>query len=169
MDPLDCEMGQLWGGDKPDILMQLSQDSWRSTGDTVERLELLAQQLLDQRNAIIGPQTQAVMDHILDEISPRLGSCGPSEQEGLLTALSGQFVSPAPSGAPTRGRLDVLPTGRNFYSVDSRAVPTPTAWALGWKSANLLIDKALARSWRLATRTFTQLGAQQICVLVAMT
>ena len=142
-DPLDCEMGQLWGGDKPDILMQLSQDSWRSTGDTVERLELLAQQLLDQRNAIIGPQTQAVMDHILDEISPRLGSCGPSEQEGLLTALSGQFVSPAPSGAPTRGRLDVLPTGRNFYSVDSRAVPTPTAWALGWKSANLLIDKHL--------------------------
>lgn len=142
-DPLDCEMGQLWGGDKPDILMQLTQDSWRSTGDTVERLELLAQQLLDQRNVIIGPQTQAVMDHILDEISPRLGSCGPSEQEGLLTALSGQFVSPAPSGAPTRGRLDVLPTGRNFYSVDSRAVPTPTAWALGWKSANLLIDKHL--------------------------
>ena len=77
-DPLDCEMGQLWGGDKPDILMQLSQDSWRSTGDTVERLELLAQQLLDQRNAIIGPHTQAVSDHILFEISPRLVSCGPS-------------------------------------------------------------------------------------------
>jgi len=37
----------------------------------------------------------------------------------------------------------VLPTGRNFYSVDSRAVPTPTAWALGWKSANLMIEKHL--------------------------
>ena len=142
-DPLDCEMGQLWEGHKPEILMQVSPDSWRSTGDTVERLELLAQRLLDKKNAVHGPQTQAVMDHILDEISPRLGSCGLSEQEGLLTALSGQFVSPAPSGAPTRGRLDVLPTGRNFYSVDSRAVPTPTAWALGWKSANLLIDKHL--------------------------
>ncbi|HBN32594.1 MAG TPA: cobaltochelatase subunit CobN, partial [Rhodobacteraceae bacterium] len=47
------------------------------------------------------------------------------------------------SGAPTRGRLDVLPTGRNFFSVDSRAIPTPTAWALGWKSANLLIEKHL--------------------------
>ena len=62
---------------------------------------------------------------------------------GLLTALDGKFVPPAPSGAPTRGRLDVLPTGRNFFSVDSRAVPTPTAWALGWKSANLLIEKHL--------------------------
>ncbi|WP_412509798.1 cobaltochelatase subunit CobN, partial [Roseovarius sp. SYSU LYC5161] len=60
-----------------------------------------------------------------------------------LTALSGRAVPPGPSGAPTRGRLDTLPTGRNFFSVDSRAVPTPTAWALGWKSANLLIEKHL--------------------------
>ncbi|MCP1168089.1 cobaltochelatase subunit CobN, partial [Limimaricola sp. ASW11-118] len=52
-------------------------------------------------------------------------------------------VAPGPSGAPTRGRPDVLPTGRNFFSVDARAVPTPTAWALGWKSANLLIEKHL--------------------------
>ncbi|MDA1285910.1 MAG: cobaltochelatase subunit CobN, partial [Proteobacteria bacterium] len=70
-------------------------------------------------------------------------ACGPDEEAGLLTALKGQFVAPAPSGAPTRGRLDVLPTGRNFFSVDSRAIPTPTAWALGWKSANLLIEKHL--------------------------
>ncbi|WP_297773083.1 cobaltochelatase subunit CobN, partial [uncultured Roseovarius sp.] len=58
-------------------------------------------------------------------------------------ALDGRALAPGPSGAPTRGRLDTLPTGRNFYSVDSRAVPTPTAWALGWKSANLLIEKHL--------------------------
>jgi cobaltochelatase CobN len=60
-----------------------------------------------------------------------------------LRALDGRAIPPGPSGAPTRGRLDTLPTGRNFYSVDSRAVPTPTAWALGWKSANLLIEKHL--------------------------
>ncbi|MEM6620452.1 MAG: cobaltochelatase subunit CobN, partial [Pseudomonadota bacterium] len=60
-----------------------------------------------------------------------------------LSALDGRFVAPAPSGAPTRGRLDTLPTGRNFFSVDSRAVPTPTAWTLGWKSAALLIDRHL--------------------------
>ena len=67
----------------------------------------------------------------------------PGRGAGLLTALSGHFVAPGASGAPTRGRLDVLPTGRNFFSVDSRAVPTPTAWALGWKSANLLIERHL--------------------------
>ena len=46
-----------------------------------------------------------------------------------------------PSGAPTRGRPDVLPTGRNFYSVDTRAVPTPAAWELGRKSAELLVAR----------------------------
>jgi cobaltochelatase CobN len=59
----------------------------------------------------------------------------------VLAALNGRFVEPGPSGAPTRGRSDVLPTGRNFYSVDSRAVPTPAAWHLGWRSAALLIER----------------------------
>ncbi|WP_313520460.1 cobaltochelatase subunit CobN, partial [Pseudomonas sp.] len=46
-----------------------------------------------------------------------------------------------PSGAPSRGRPDVLPTGRNFFSVDTRMIPTPTAWALGEKSAALLVER----------------------------
>ncbi len=68
---------------------------------------------------------------------------GQSELEGILAALDGRYVPPGPSGAPTRGRLDVLPTGRNFFSVDSRAIPTRAAWTLGWKSACLLIDRHL--------------------------
>ena len=48
-------------------------------------------------------------------------------------------MRPGPSGAPSRGRIDVLPTGRNFYSVDNRAVPTATAWELGRKSAEGLL------------------------------
>ena len=59
--------------------------------------------------------------------------------QALLDGLDGKFVAPGPSGAPSRGRLDVLPTGRNFYSVDNRAVPTPTAWELGQKSAENLL------------------------------
>ena len=47
---------------------------------------------------------------------------------------------PGPSGAPSRGRPEVLPTGRNFYSVDSRNLPTPSAWRLGWQSAQLLVE-----------------------------
>ena len=66
---------------------------------------------------------------------------GTAELDGALTALDGRFVMPGPSGAPTRGRPDVLPTGRNFYSVDTRAVPTPAAWQLGWASASLLVER----------------------------
>ena len=142
-DPLDCDLAALWQGPKPNSLVHLSDDIWRSNGDTVERLELLAQHLMDTTAQAPGKKSSEVLAHIHNDISPKLANCGPSEIDGLLKALSGQFVSPAPSGAPTRGRLDVLPTGRNFYSVDSRAVPTPTAWALGWKSANMLIDKHL--------------------------
>ena len=61
----------------------------------------------------------------------------------LLSGLAGRFVAPGPSGAPTRGRLDTLPTGRNFYSIDSRTLPTPAAWQLGWKSAYALIERHL--------------------------
>ncbi len=141
-DPLDCDMAAPWNGLRPQALSSLSPDQWRITGDTVERLELLAIALLEGTDAP-GPASAAVLAHIRDTIAPTLSACGPAETAGLLTALSGRFVAPAPSGAPTRGRLDTLPTGRNFYSVDSRAVPTPTAWKLGWKSANLLIDRHL--------------------------
>ncbi len=48
---------------------------------------------------------------------------------------------PALPGAPSRGKPEVLPTGRNFFSLDSRAVPTPAAWQLGWKSAALLVER----------------------------
>ncbi|MDQ2090600.1 cobaltochelatase subunit CobN [Marimonas arenosa] len=148
-DPLDADMAEPWLGIRPTILNSLG-GAWRSTGDTIERLEILAQTLLRdggggdaERAPAPGPAAQAVLDEIETHIRPALRRCGPGEGNGLLTALDGRFVPPAPSGAPTRGRLDTLPTGRNFFSVDARAVPTPTAWALGWKSANLLIEKHL--------------------------
>ena len=139
-DPLSADLAQPWEGPRPDML---GTGTWRSTGDTVERLEDLAIRLMDGEVAHVGPESDAVMAHIRSHVQPTVAACGPMEGAGLLSALKGHFVAPAPSGAPTRGRLDVLPTGRNFFSVDSRAVPTPTAWALGWKSANLLIEKHL--------------------------
>ncbi len=141
-DPLDCDLAAV-ATEKPKVLVGLSDDTWRTLGDTVERLELLAIALLDGEASAPGPQTLAVLEEIMTTIRPRVTECGLREGDGLLRALAGQFVAPAPSGAPTRGRLDVLPTGGNFYSVDARAVPTPTAWTLGWKSANLLIEKHL--------------------------
>jgi cobaltochelatase CobN len=142
IDPLDCDMAAP-AAEKPQALRDLSADPWRSNGDTVERLELMAQRLLAEGSQAVGPHTAAVLAEIAARIRPAIAACGPDEGAGLLRALEGLAIAPGPSGAPTRGRLDTLPTGRNFYSVDSRAVPTPTAWALGWKSANLLIEKHL--------------------------
>ncbi len=88
-----------------------------------------------------GPRSRAVLETVEATIRPALRRCGPSEIGNLLAGLDGRFVEPGPSGAPTRGRLDVLPTGRNFYSLDNRAVPTPTAWTLGEKSAAALLTR----------------------------
>ncbi|MBE9042304.1 cobaltochelatase subunit CobN, partial [Oscillatoriales cyanobacterium LEGE 11467] len=63
------------------------------------------------------------------------------EITNLLHGLGGGFVPSGASGAPTRGRSDVLPTGRNFYSVDIRAIPTETAWEVGRKAAEVLIER----------------------------
>jgi cobaltochelatase CobN len=142
-DPLDCPMGEAYQGPRADVLQAVSDDIWRTNGDTIERIEILAAELLDGAPVGDWPNAQVVLDGIHETIRPIVSSCGDAERRGLMDVLNGKFIPPAPSGAPTRGRLDVLPTGRNFYSVDSRAVPTPTAWALGWKSANLLIEKHL--------------------------
>ena len=138
-DPLDCVMAEPWAGPRP---AALGNGAWRSHGDTVERLEDLA------RNLVMGqgpdpewPRTIAVLDEIESHIRPAVLASGKAETAALLAGLDGHFVAPGPSGAPTRGRLDVLPTGRNFYSIDTRMVPTPTAWRLGWKSAGLLLDR----------------------------
>ena len=142
-DPLDTDMGAIYVGAKPDVLAGLSSDPWRSNGDTVERIELLASGLVSGEISCNEGwrATAQVLDKIQTEILPKVECCGDRELEGLLTGLDGRFVVPGSSGAPTRGRLDVLPTGKNFYSVDSRAVPTPAAWELGQKSAELLITR----------------------------
>ncbi|WP_179380249.1 cobaltochelatase subunit CobN [Jannaschia marina] len=163
-DPLDCDMAAPWTGGRPEALrlvdegspttqtgagaptqgsgQTISSSPWRTNGDTVERIEALSAALLDGTAQAPGPRTAAVLVDA-ETLRATLAACGPAEGKGLLTGLAGRFVAPAPSGAPTRGRPDVLPTGRNFYSVDSRAVPTPAAWKLGWKSASLLIDRHL--------------------------
>ena len=144
-DPLKTEPAAPWAGTRPDALQGVAADPWRSTGDTVERLELLASALIEGRTTLdpAWTATAAVLAHLWADVAPRLDASGGAETAALLAGLDGRRVAPGPSGAPTRGRLDVLPTGRNFYSVDPRAVPTPTAWALGWRSAETLIEHHL--------------------------
>ncbi|HEY9887178.1 MAG TPA: cobaltochelatase subunit CobN, partial [Candidatus Obscuribacterales bacterium] len=63
------------------------------------------------------------------------------EIQNLLAGLAGEYVPSGPAGAPTRNRPEVLPTGRNFYSVDIRAIPTESAWDVGRKAAEVLVER----------------------------
>lgn len=143
-DPLDADLGAPWTGPRPEELRGLREaEPWRTAGDTLERLEWLAQGMLeaepDPRWTAAGP----VLAALREEILPALRACGPAESAGLLRGLDGRAIPPGPSGAPTRGRPDVLPTGRNFFSVDARALPTQAAWTLGRASAELLVERHL--------------------------
>ncbi len=71
------------------------------------------------------------------------------ELDAVLAALNGRFIEAGPSGSPTRGRHDVLPTGRNFYSVDPRALPSQLSWEIGQRLADALLEKHLTETGRL--------------------
>jgi cobaltochelatase CobN len=71
------------------------------------------------------------------------GQCGAEETAGLLAALNGHRVAAGPSGSPYRGRSDVMPTGRNLYTTDPRAVPSRAAFAQGVKLAEELVRRHL--------------------------
>ncbi len=175
-DPLDCGLADPWTGPRPAELQAQSEETWRTAGDTRERLELFATHLIFEslqipcgseparESGVSGksistektpsragslPQgagwldVNAIIQSLRDVVAPRLDACGPAEMRGLLDALGGRFVPAGPSGAPSRGRLDVLPTGRNFYSVDVRNLPTTTAWRIGFQSATLILERHL--------------------------
>ena len=89
------------------------------------------------------PRTAKQLVYIQQILVKVLQLSAHQEIHSLLNGLSGEFVEPGPSGAPTRGRLDTLPTGRNFFSVDNRAIPSTAAWAIGQRSAQAMIERHL--------------------------
>ena len=96
--------------------------------------------------ATLGSQHQAVTDVLTfaaTEVVPRLAETT-NEIGRTLHALDGGFVPAGPSGSPLRGLVNVLPTGRNFYSVDPRAVPSRLAWDTGQAMADSLLERYLA-------------------------
>ncbi len=130
-----------------------SPGSLRRVGDAVALLEQRASDLLrpllasatgsqgcDTAPPPAGACTAEVLLRIRRDLLPRLLACGQSEKAAFLKGVAGERIAAGPSGAPTRGRPDVLPTGRNFYSVDLRGLPTEAAWDLGRRSAELLLD-----------------------------
>ena len=83
-----------------------------------------------------------VLLYIVEKLIPKLFGTR-DEVKSVIGALEGKFVLPGPSGAPTRGQADILPTGRNFYSVDPFKIPSHSAWETGVRLGDALIEKCL--------------------------
>ncbi|MGY2114512.1 cobaltochelatase subunit CobN [Nocardia gipuzkoensis] len=145
---------QLWGGERsvPGLREALGLDE--SGGEARERVDAVeerarglvaALQATDwSADAVDGLTDNAEVRQVLRfaarEVVPRLRQTG-VEIDRVLHALDGGFIPAGPSGSPLRGLINVLPTGRNFYSVDPKAVPSRLAWETGQAMAESLLDR----------------------------
>ncbi|WP_243834202.1 cobaltochelatase subunit CobN [Aeromicrobium chenweiae] len=89
------------------------------------------------------PDVVRILQFAAQEVVPRLARTS-DELDAVLHALDGGFIPAGPSGSPLRGLVNVLPTGRNFYTVDPKAVPSRLAWETGQAMADSLIERHLA-------------------------
>ncbi len=136
-----------------------------SAGEVVDRLEAAQMGLLDALASrdwdadaagevcaeVLGrcdERVERVLCFAASEVVPRIRQAR-DELTAVVAALNGRHVPAGPSGSPTRGRLDVLPTGRNFYSVDPRALPSELAWDVGSRLADALLERHRADTGEL--------------------
>ncbi len=87
-------------------------------------------------------EVAAALSFACREVVPRLDGTR-NEISATLHALDGGYVPAGPSGSPLRGLVNVLPTGRNFYSVDPKAIPSRLAYATGHAMAESLVRRHL--------------------------
>jgi cobaltochelatase CobN len=144
----------------PTALSRVADGPARTGSDVIDQLEELASRLvagLDQAGwqpekaapvaaEVLGEapaEVVAVLKFAAAEVATRLARTT-DEVANVLRALDGRYVPAGPSGSPTRGLVNVLPTGRNFYSVDPKAIPSRNAWATGQALAGSLVARHLA-------------------------
>ncbi|MYT32829.1 cobaltochelatase subunit CobN [Streptomyces sp. MspMP-M5] len=146
---------QIWGGTAalPGLREALGLDESAATRTAADDAEAVARGLVQAMEdadwdptavARVAAGHPAAVADILDfaarQVVPRLAATT-DELDHALHALNGGFVPAGPSGSPLRGLVNVLPTGRNFYSVDPKAVPSRLAWETGQALADSLLDR----------------------------
>ncbi|TAH57035.1 MAG: cobalamin biosynthesis protein CobN, partial [Methanosarcina mazei] len=131
----ESPLEQLEGQKISDKLNQAALDFIRCiiNGDNPDRF--LEENQIGNRKQLSGIAVQ-----IRDSLLPRLFKTS-MEITNLVGFLKGKFVSPGPSGAPTRGQTEILPTGRNFYTLNPYAIPSQAAWKTGTALAEALLKR----------------------------
>ncbi|HWU22900.1 MAG TPA: cobaltochelatase subunit CobN, partial [Nocardioides sp.] len=150
--------GQVWGGVGNAVpglrtALGLDTDDASATVDTFEAqarglVEALAKAGWDPGVVPTlheSPEVQQVLAFAATQVVPRLARTT-DELDAVLHALDGGFVPAGPSGSPLRGLVNVLPTGRNFYTVDPRAIPSRLAWQTGQAMADSLLERYVAET-----------------------
>ncbi|MBE1537165.1 cobaltochelatase subunit CobN [Actinomadura algeriensis] len=143
---------QLWGGSQalPGLREALGLDEGSSDRAQVDAFEERARALVaameergwgpEAAGEIAEGKAAEILRFAAGEIVPRLERT-PDEIGMVLHALDGGYVPAGPSGSPLRGLINVLPTGRNFYSVDPKAVPSRLAYDTGRAMADSLLAR----------------------------
>jgi cobaltochelatase CobN len=114
----------------------------RQARDLVQRMDDADWDVATAAGLHDDPLVQEVLRFAATQVVPRLGRTA-DELDAVLHALDGGFIPAGPSGSPLRGLVNVLPTGRNFYTVDPRAVPSRLAWQTGVAMADSLVQRYL--------------------------
>jgi cobaltochelatase CobN len=147
---------QVWGGETaavPGLRAALGLKEGAEATGAVDEIEKQARALVQRMedadwdpDAAAGlhdePEVQRVLRFAAEQVVPRLARTT-DELDAILHALDGGFIPAGPSGSPLRGLVNVLPTGRNFYTVDPRAVPSRLAWETGQAMAESLVQRYL--------------------------
>jgi cobaltochelatase CobN len=116
-----------------DLVEALAAADW-----SVDAIPQIVERIVGVRNDAVA----AVLRFACQEVIPRLARTG-DEITSILHALEGGYVPAGPSGSPLRGLINVLPTGRNFYSVDPKAIPSRLAYQTGQAMAESLLRRHL--------------------------
>jgi len=109
----------------------------------LETLGFRSECIGDVQRAVLGLASEDIsrtLQFACEELVPKLEQSH-EEIEHLLDALEGKYIPAGPAGAPTRGMAHILPTGRNFYAVDPRALPSQAAWRVGQQLAREAIER----------------------------
>jgi cobaltochelatase CobN len=111
--------------------------------ETLDQLEAECRKLVERaqkRGWSVDPNDLPTLQWVCDWLVPKLRKSG-DEIRNLLIGLDGRYVPAGPSGTLTRGGAHVLPTGRNFYSIDPKALPTQLSWDVGVKLADAVLER----------------------------
>jgi cobaltochelatase CobN len=122
------------------VRARMGVDASDTSRAAVDALDAECRELLEGRAEPRSAKEEEVLSWVRGVVEPALEQTG-RELTGILDAIDGRWVAPGPSGAPTRGMAHVLPTGRNFYSVDPKALPSHLAWDVGRALADRLIER----------------------------